>query len=101
MRNLEAHLVAGSLRHRGLVSRWQSFVGIGGGAIKQKLRAFELDRHVGELPLQALEFGQWPTELLAHAGVLARPVVTIAAEGERARGVAEPLDVEARHLLLE
>ena len=44
---------------------------------------------------------QRPAELLAHAGVLARPLEAIAAEGERARGVAEPLDVEARHLLLE
>ena len=42
-----------------------------------------------------------PAELLAHAGVLARPLVAIAAERERPRGVAEPLDVEARHLLLE
>src|SRR4051795_11981784 len=101
MRDLEANLVAGGLRHRSLVGRRQAFVGVGGGAIEQKLRALELDRHVGELPLQALELGQWTTELLAYAGVFACPLVAIAAECERPRGVAEPLDVEAGHLLLE
>src|SRR5215213_8573653 len=89
VRDLEAGLIAGGLRHRGLIGRRQPFVGVGGSAIKQKLRALEFDRHVGELPLQALEFGERPAELLAHAGVLARPVVAIAAERQRPRGVAE------------
>src|SRR6185437_10653781 len=67
----------------------------------QKLRAFELDRHFGELPLQALEFCKRLAELLAGACVLARTIVAVAAEGERAGGVADTLDVEPRHLLLE
>src|SRR5438034_4693836 len=33
--------------------------------------------------------------------MFARLVEGVAAEGERARGIAQPLDVEARHLLLE
>ena len=65
-RDFEAGLVAGRLGDRGLVGRRQAVVGVGRGAIEQKLRAFELDRHVGELPLQALELAQRPAELLAR-----------------------------------
>src|SRR5262249_305086 len=69
--------------------------------VEQKLRAFELDRHVGEFPLQALELAQRTAELLAGRCMLARLVERITPERQRARGVAEALDVEARHLLLE
>src|SRR5215510_4559003 len=76
-------------------------VGIGRRAVEQKLRAFELDRHVGEFPLQALELAQRTAELLAGRCMLARLIEGITSERQRARGIAEALDVEARHLLLE
>src|SRR5207302_1529900 len=44
---------------------------------------------------------QRAAELLARRGVVARLVVGVAPEGERARGIADALDVEARNLLLE
>ena len=88
VRRFETRLVAGRLGNRRFIGGRKAAVGIARGAIEQKLRALELDRHIGELPLQALELGQRPAELLAHAGVLARPLVAIAAEGERSRGVA-------------
>src|SRR5262245_8172401 len=100
-RHFEAGLVAGGLGDRGLVGRGQPTIGIGRRAIEQELRAFELDRHLGELPLQALELAQRPAELVAGRGMLARLVEGVAAEGERAGGIAEALDVEAGHLLLE
>src|SRR5579871_4613215 len=91
--DLEARLVAGSLGDRGLVSGRKAAVGIGGGAVEEKLRAFELDRHLGELPLQALELADRPAELLARSRIGARRVIGIASEGERAGGVADALDV--------
>src|SRR5262249_56059064 len=72
-----------------------------GGAIEQQVRAVELDGHVGELPLQALELAQRTPELLARRDVFARPLVGIAPERERARRVAEAFDVECGNLLLE
>ena len=65
-RHLEADLIARRLGDRGLVGRRHAAVGIGGGAIEQQLRAFELDRHLRELPLQSLELAQRPAELLAR-----------------------------------
>src|SRR5437764_1485151 len=58
-------------------------------------------RDVSEFPLQALELANGPPELLARAGVFARLVIGVAAERQRARAIAEPLDVERRDLLLE
>src|SRR5438034_10074772 len=45
-RRLEARLVAGGLGDGGFVGGGQTAVGIGRRAVEQKLRAFELDRHV-------------------------------------------------------
>src|SRR5262249_18508386 len=101
VRHLEADLVARGLGDGGLVGRREAAVGIGGGAVEEKLRAFQLDRHVSELPLQALKLAKRTAELLARRCILARPVESIASEGESARGIADALDVEPRHLLLE
>src|SRR5262249_15809604 len=99
--DLEARLVAGRLRDRGLIGRGQPAVRIDGGAIEQELRGIELDRHLGELPLQPLEFAERAAELLARQRMLTRALRGIASERQRTRGVAEPLDVEGRDLLLE
>src|SRR4051794_33848644 len=84
MRHLEADLVAGSLGDGRLVGRREAAIGIGGGAVEEELRAFELDRHVGELPLQALELAQRAAELLARRCMLARLVEGVASERQRA-----------------
>src|SRR6202035_4124464 len=68
---------------------------------EQELRALQLDRHVGEFPLQTLKLAQWPVELFARRRILARRRERIAAASQSARRIAEPLDVEAGHLLLE
>ena len=49
-------------------------VGVGRCAIQQQLRRIELDFHVGELPLQALELAQQAPELLSlHRPLVAPP----------------------------
>src|SRR6516225_12251364 len=58
----------------------QTAVGIGCRAVEQKLRAFELDCHVGEFPLQALELAQRTAELLAGRCMLARLVEGVTPE---------------------
>src|SRR4029077_21059885 len=84
-----------------LVGRGEPAVGVGGGAVQQELRALELERHLGELALQPLELAQRPAALPARRDMLARTAEGVAAERERARRVADPLDVEAGDLLLE
>src|SRR5262249_47403261 len=101
VRHLEADLIAGGLGDGRLIGRRKATVRIGGSAVEKKLRALELDRHVGEFPLQALELAQRAAELLTRRRMLARLVESITSERESARGIADALDVEARHLLLE
>src|SRR5215211_503776 len=101
MRDLEPDLIARGLGNRSLIRRGQVTVGIRCGAIEQKLRAFELDGHLGEFPLQALEFANRPAELLTRRSIIARRIERIAPERQRAGGVADALDIEARDLLLE
>src|SRR5215470_8540824 len=101
VRNLEARDVACGLGNGALVSRRQAAVGVNSGAIEEKLRTLELDRHIGELPLQALKLAQRSAELLARLRMFACPVEGITSQRKRARGVADALDVEARHLLFE
>ena len=69
--------------------------------VQQQLGRLELQRHVGELPLDALELAQRPAELLADQHMLARQVVAKPAQRQRARRIAQALDIEARDLLLE
>src|SRR5271163_1175631 len=99
--DVKARLIAGGFGDGGLVGRRQATVGIGRGAKQQELGTIKLDRHIGELPLQALKFAQRPAELLALLRIVARGVEGIAAKRQRARGIAEPLDIETRHLLLK
>src|SRR5688572_5096582 len=99
--DVEAGAVAVGLGDRGLLGRGQAAVGVRGGAVEQELRRVELHLHVGEFPLQALELGEQPSELLALERPRARALERVAPEREGARGVAEALDVEPRHLLLE
>src|SRR4051812_22283969 len=87
--DVEAGLVAEQLCHRGVLRVGQAGVGAHGGAVEQQLAGVELDPHVGELPLQALELAQRAAELLARARMLARQVEAEAAERQRARGVAD------------
>src|SRR5262245_6860431 len=101
VRHVEAGPVAVRLGDRRLFRRRQTAISIAGGAVEEELRRVELHLHVGELPLQALELGQQAAELLALQRPVARALEGVAAERERARGVAETLDVEAGHLLLE
>src|SRR5262245_49342448 len=101
VRHVEAGPVAVGLGDRRLVGRRQAAIGIAGGAVEQELRRVELHLHVGELPLQPLELGEQAPELLALQRPVACALERVAAERERARGVAEALDVEAGHLLLE
>ena len=96
VRDFEADLIASGFRQRGFIRRRKSAIGIGRRAIEQKLRALELDRHVGEFPLQALEFAQRLAELVAHLRVLTRAIERIAPERERARGIADAFYVETR-----
>ena len=67
------------------------------GVVDQRLRRRELDRHVGELPLQALELVDRPAELDA----LLRPVecepVGTLRDAERHRGGADALAVVGGH----
>src|SRR5207237_4519384 len=69
--------------------------------MEKQLRGIELHLHVGELPLQALELAQQAAELPPLERPCARGLVRIAAERERARRVADALDIEAGDLLLE
>ncbi len=99
--NFEAGAIAGEFGDRSFVFGGQRVGGIGGDAIKQKLRAFDLDRHLGEFPLDALELAQCLPELAAGLGVLAGDVKGMTPDGERTRRVADALDVEPGYLLLE
>src|SRR6185503_1276769 len=101
VRHVEPGAVAVGLGDRGLLWRLKAAVGVGGSAVQQELRGVELHLHVGELPLQALELGEQLAELLALERPAARALEGVAAERERARGVADALDVEAADLLLE
>src|SRR5260370_904335 len=56
VRHLEPREVAGGPGERCFVSRRKAAIRAGCSAVEQQLRAFELKRHIGELPLQALEF---------------------------------------------
>src|SRR6185503_14894059 len=91
VRHLEARLVAVGLGDRGLLGRGEAAVGVGGGAVEQELPGVELELHVGELPLQALELAQELAELPALHRPLARALVGVAPERERAGGVADAL----------
>ena len=53
----EPGLVAGDLGERGLLARGQTPVGVDGGPVEEEPRRLELQRRVGELPLQALKLG--------------------------------------------
>src|SRR5688572_17161977 len=99
--DVEAGAVAVGLGDRGLVGRRETTVGVGGGAIEQELRRVELHLHVGEFPLDALELGEQPAELLAFERPRPGALEGVAAEGERARRITDALDVEAADLFLE
>src|SRR5882672_9108044 len=99
--DLVPRLIAERLGDRGLLRRRESAVGARRGPVKQELPGVELHFHLGELPLKTLEFAQQAPELLALHRPLPRSFVGVTAERERARRVADPLDVEARDLLLE
>src|SRR5262249_50782340 len=71
------------------------------GAVDEQPRGVELDRHVGQLPPNALKIADGATELLARAGVGERPLVRALGEAERDGGGAEPLAVVRAHQLLE
>src|SRR5512145_930072 len=98
---LEARLVAVGLGDRRLLRGGQPAVGVDGGAVEQELPGVEFHLHVRELPLDALEFREQAPELLALRGPLARLLVAVAPERERARRVADALDVEAGDLFFE
>src|SRR5688572_6909721 len=99
--DVEAGAVAVSLGDRGLVGRRETAVGVGGGAVEQELRRVELHLHVGEFPLDALELGEQPAELLAFQRPRPGALEGVAPQRERTRGVAYALDVEAADLLFE
>ena len=99
--DLEAGLIAGKFRHCRLIGGRQPTFGIGCGAVKQKLRRFELERHVGKLPLQSLELAERPAELLANGGVFPREIEGVAPECQRPRRITDALDVKSSDLLLE
>ena len=65
------------------------------------MSCIELDFHVGELPLKALELAQQAPELLSLHRPLSSRLVGVAAERERACGVADAFDVESGDQLLE
>jgi len=92
VRELEARLVAGRLGDGGFIGRRQAAIGVGGGAVKQKLRALELDRHVGEFPLQALKLGERPASQIGMESLLDFQIA-LALDGE-------PLTAEEQQQLL-
>src|SRR4029453_13538839 len=65
VRRFESGLVAGRLGNSGFIGGREPAIGIARRAVEQKLRALELDHHVGEFPLQALKLAQRPPELPA------------------------------------
>jgi len=69
--------------------------------IKQQLRRVELQRHLREFPLDALEFTKRPAELLALQRVTSCLVIGVTAEREGACTIAKPLHVETGNLFLE
>ncbi len=99
--HVETDLVAHHLGDRGLVSRRQSTLRIGSGAIEKKLCGIEVHRHLGDLPLDALEFAKRAAELATVHRMLARQIEGVASDCERASGIADALCVEAFDLALE
>ena len=77
-------------------------IGVHRCAIEQQLPGVELDFHVSEFPLQTLKLAQARGRTACAAVAHWRAcLVSIAAERERTRGVADALDIEAGDLLLE
>src|SRR5213594_3994333 len=79
----------------------EAMAGTGGRAVDHQARGVDLDRHVGELPADALEVADGPAELVARARVGERLFVGALGQAERHGGRAEPLTVVGGHQLLE
>ena len=71
------------------------------GAMDEQAGRVELDRHVGQLPADALEVADGPAELPPGARVGQRQLVRALGQPEGHRGGAEPLAVVGVHQLLE
>src|SRR5580693_9003349 len=99
MRRLEARLIAHQLRDGRVIGRGQALGR--GSAIEQELGCIQLRGGFGELPLEALEFGERAAELAALQHVRTRYFEGMAPDRERARRIADSLNVEAGDLLLE
>src|SRR3989449_1431696 len=79
----------------------EAVAGARGRAVDHEARGVDLDRHVRELPADALEVADGPAELLAHRRVGEGLLVRALGEPERDGGRAEALAVVGGHQLLE
>ena len=70
---------------------------VGGGAIDHEARGVDLRRHVGDLPLDALELLDRPPELVALLDERERALVGGLRQADADRGVADALGAEPGH----
>jgi hypothetical protein len=71
------------------------------GTVQEQLRCLELQSHVCELPLQALELAQRSAELIPIDRVLVSKIVGVTTNCKRAGSVADTLCIEGGDLAFE